>query len=192
MNTQPVPAYAVIHDQLIGILNTLVNQDVDEVSKAREFQKLEALAADLKNISQAHGLSVMGSIAAARKNIPAMREYHRRAIRMEKDIVLRTNYATSLYVTGLLDEAYDAALAIHSDHKDDVEVLDLLVKVAWAMEQYGLFDEYADLFEKLTGRQHDIARAEDESDVRLAEEALASPGPQDSIPWEKVKEELGL
>lgn len=189
MSTEPVPAHILIFDEIIEDLNTLLGAELDDLSRARVFKDLEGKAQSLAELSPPHGLSVLGSIAAARRNIPAMRDYHRRSIKMSNDIVLRSNYATSLYVAGLFDAAHDAALAVYSDHKDDPEVLDLLVKTAWAMDRFDLFDEYAALFERLSGHQHQLAKEEDEGDIRAAEEAMADGLP--GTPWEEVKKELG-
>lgn len=152
---QPASALVVSFNNIIAELNALVKSDKSEFEKRLFLSALEVQAEVLKGLSLALWFSAQGSIAAARRDIKKMHHNHKVSMQHGNDIMLAKNYAVSMRVCGMLQDAFDYAEEIFRNHPEDASLADFLARVAYDMRDEKRFVTYAKIFAAMTGKAHE-------------------------------------
>lgn len=156
---QPASALVSTFNRIINELNGLVKRKESEFTKTRILLELEAQAKDLQSLSLAYSFSALGSIAAARMDIVKMRHNHKVSMQYGEDIMLAKNYAVSMRVCGLWDDALAYGEALTAANPDDPSLVDFLARLTFDMANEKKYRHYAQRFTAMTGQEHEHWRA---------------------------------
>lgn len=151
---QAQPAGTTAYGELIHRLNLLVEGESDEFSKMRELKKIETDANNSLLHSPQYLLSVMGSISAIKGNIAAMHQNHKNSFIYGSDLILALNYAESMRVCELYDEAYSYVLDLENKFPDNVTIVDFLADLTFEQGNENLYRLHAARYKDMTNKQH--------------------------------------
>lgn len=154
MSGQVQPVYIFLFNDLVRELNALVNEDLDEFSRAKRLHELEAQAFLIGDNHRGLGLSALGSVAAARGDEKKMRRFHEESLQFDDSVLLKRNYAVSLFVLGRVEEAFVVAMQAFEADRSDIATLDQLVLLAMNLGDEEKYLHFARLYESLAGRPH--------------------------------------
>ncbi|MBI9080860.1 MAG: hypothetical protein JEY79_14115 [Pseudodesulfovibrio sp.] len=147
-------AFIKIFNEIIESLNTILENDMNEMDKARVMRKINSDAKMLMSMNKAYGLSLLGSIAGANGDIPKMHKNHQVSLKFNSDIVLSKNYAVSMRVCGLLKESYDYTKQLLSKNQDDPTLVNLLATLSFDMGDEKRYREHAEQYYIMTQEKH--------------------------------------
>lgn len=145
MKMTPVPQ--TIAQNLIDRINE-VKEAVLEGNPLSEFElkRLEMEADKLKNTDLSMAFTVLGSLASLRGRPEAMRDFHKRAIKLSSDdAYVLYNYAVSLAWMKFEEEAFEAAKNAAAKATDSMlkeDSLDMAIRLS---DMLGLEAEFIDL-----------------------------------------------
>lgn len=84
---KPQPSSIEEFNRLVEELNSLVDAGLDEFTRARRLNELEARALDIGERDRALGFSALGSIAAARGDQRMLRKHHDCSLQYEESVL---------------------------------------------------------------------------------------------------------
>ncbi len=160
MPPTPKPRGAELAERL-----TLVSaaDPVDEVA----LRRIVAETNKLMGADPAMGHALLGRVAALRWDIDEMKRRHRLAVPLGDPGLSRIDFANSLALVGLIDEAYDVALGAFECAPDDLLVLRLLIDVALLSGRLRDAQRYVSRWRKLSPKE-DAPHAEHIESLRVA------------------------
>lgn len=153
---QPKPVDLDAFNSLIHELNAFVKADMDELQRLRKLREFETRANELKGMNVAFGLSALGSIAAARRDIASMHKFHKVSIQHNSRFELKRNYAVSMAKAALPLEAMSYAHKLLEIEPNDPTILHLLASIHFNLGDEQQFVHYAETYQKTTGDRHGL------------------------------------
>lgn len=101
-------------------------EPVDEVA----LRRIVAGADRLMSVDAATGHELLGRVAALRWDVDEMKRRHRLSVSLGNPVISRCNFALSLSLVGLIDEAFQVALEAAEHTRDDRLALRVLIDAA--------------------------------------------------------------
>jgi tetratricopeptide (TPR) repeat protein len=189
------PAENALTDAIVDLLDKSEDHPLSEFEIARAQQLIAKL--DKLDIASAHSYrgclySVLGRESEAIAENEA-------AFALLPNALILHNYASSLIRLGKYDEAKKKLMLARKLDKTDPMILYSLIDAIYA-ETQDVADLMATLpplleeYEKLVGKPHKAAAVlkEDAEDAAWCEAHEEEWAKEPTVPWEKVKQELGL
>ena len=156
MHGEPILAHVAIAGEIIDELNDIEASFLDDITKSRRLNALEAKAFAVKEQDEAVGLSLLGSLAAAKGNKAKVHEFHVRSLQHGDDPLLALNYVVSLTVVKEFEKAIRLAESFIADNPSDPRGPKVLADAYFEKWDTEMFWRYANMYEKLTGTKHKL------------------------------------
>ena len=155
----PQPAPETTFNTLMQRLNELKRQG--GANFELEIKRLKREAEKLKEVDPAAAFTTLGIIACFEGNIPDMHKFHKSALVYGSEDPLHfANYAISLDMCGLLEEAFQYAKTAYEKSQTNLDrrrhALDLIINVSDQLGKIEEFFFYADQWLQLTGNPHPL------------------------------------
>ena len=146
-------------------------EPVDEVA----LRRIAAGAAELMRVDAATGHDLLGRVAALRWDIDEMKRRYRLSVSLGDPVLNRCNFAHSLALVGLFDEALAVATDASAHAPDDLLALHVLIDAALASGRLRDAQDYVRRWRKLSPDEaaphgHDIDSLVDALDRGLFSE----------------------
>jgi tetratricopeptide (TPR) repeat protein len=121
--------------------------------------------------------------------------YHKKAVEQRpEDIIIVSNYGTSLMRLGMYSEAEEQMMFVYSLNKGDQLSLSNAIISAYYADNLDNLQPLLEAYKKITLSPHEVEEwlEEDAYDMETLPELLEESRKGEQIPWEQVKKELGL
>lgn len=150
MSPQPLPDSKL--DAIIAELNEMSqSNDRDELKLRRFKNEIEKIKGSDPTLS----FTLLGMIACVESNIDDVHRFHKIALAYAPEKAVPTmQYVVSLLNLDYNNEAQEILVDLHKEYRDDLEVLDKLIKNSAILNKMDEFATYCKDWKKLTGEEN--------------------------------------
>lgn len=184
----PVPSQVTI-----DVINHLVLEASMRPLYPLELMKLKKAAESILDAIPATAHSVFGVVACLQGDEKKMRHEHELSIKLNpSDSNILKNYSRSLFEHGYVSEAIPYLVKSVELAPEDLDNIDVLLRYAYLDDDTGIIEKWSPEYKKRAGHPHVVESwvAEDKEDLAMLDETEVNI--EECIPWETLKEELGL
>ena len=190
----PVPQSVAqtLSDEIVDIL--LKRDMVRQLSEC-EVHRAQTLINELAKVHPAFAHSLRGGLLGMqRKFDEALREHHRAIAAEPKNIVIRTNFGSTLMEVGRYDDAVTQYKAAYDMDEHNISALGDLIEACYYADKDEEFRVLLERYRSLAGNTHPAETwlAEDEEDIASLPELEEESRTGTSVSLEELKKELGL
>ena len=156
----PEPAAFSLFDHIIDELNLLSEKNLPQNDFAfiKGLAKLNEKIQKLKSLDLALGFSAEGSLHCLKGNLVDMHRCHKNSLEYKRIAITYKNYAVSLYLSDLFDDAFAYGKIAYDFDQTDLGYLYDLIVYCIALNNEEQVNRYLEVWGKLTDKPHTEAK----------------------------------